>query len=120
MTSIYKHSDPTIAKVLVGNKCDLDADRKVSKSQVRLRGIDLNQAQKIAQEHGMDYFETSAKENINIQEVMVYIMDKVYENLYAKTDDTEGDNQGGGGLRLDRESYIKKPEANGGDCKCFK
>ena len=37
----------------------------------------------------MDYFETSAKENINIQEVMVYIMDKVYENLYAKGDEQD-------------------------------
>jgi len=38
----------------------------------------------------MEYFETSAKDNINIQEVMTYIMDKVYDNLHAKnTADTE-------------------------------
>ena len=74
INSIYKHSDPTIAKVLVGNKLDLE-DRIVSKSE----------AQKLADEHGMEYFETSAKNNINIQEVMTHIMDKVYENLYAGT-----------------------------------
>jgi GTPase SAR1 family protein len=74
MNSIYKHSDPSIAKVLVGNKLDLEGERVVSKSE----------AQKIAQEHGMSYFETSAKDNINIQEVMQHIMDKVYENLYSK------------------------------------
>jgi hypothetical protein len=33
----------------------------------------------------MEYFETSAKNNINIQEVMTHIMDKVYDNLYAGT-----------------------------------
>ena len=86
MTSIYKHSDPSIAKVLVGNKLDLESERVVSKSE----------AQKIASEHGMEYFETSAKDNINIQEVMTYIMDKVYENLYAKnTADTEGEDHDG-------------------------
>jgi GTPase SAR1 family protein len=56
MNSIYKHSDPNIAKVLVGNKLDLNDERLVSKSE----------AQKIATEHGMEYFETSAKNNHNI------------------------------------------------------
>lgn len=79
MNSIYKHSDPSIAKVLVGNKLDLESERVVSKSE----------AQKIAQEHGMAYFETSAKDNINIQEVLYHIMDKVYENLYAKGDNED-------------------------------
>jgi len=73
INSIYKHSDPSISKVLVGNKLDLEADRVISRSE----------AQKLAAEHGMEYFETSAKNNINIQELMNHIMDKVYENLYA-------------------------------------
>ena len=33
MNSIYKHSDPNIAKVLVGNKLDLQEDRVVSKNE---------------------------------------------------------------------------------------
>ena len=56
MNSIYKHADPNIAKVLVGNKLDLDDQRIVS----------THEAQKIAQDHGMEYFETSAKNNTNI------------------------------------------------------
>lgn len=41
----------------------------------------------------MDYFETSARDNVNIQELLQYIMDKVYDNLYAKGDlDQEIDN----------------------------
>lgn len=67
----------------------------------------------------MEYFETSAKENINIQEVMVYIMDKVYENLYSKEQDSEED-PGKGPKRLDPGSHIKQPQAQGGDCKCLK
>ena len=73
MNSIYKHSDPSIAKVLVGNKVDLESERKIPK----------HVAAKLAQEHGMEYFETSAKLNHNITEVINSILDKVYETLYA-------------------------------------
>ena len=86
INSIYKQADPSIAKVLVGNKLDLESERVVSK----------NEGRKIAQEHGMEYFETSAKDDINIQEVMLHIMDKVYDNLYAKsTNETDGDDWAG-------------------------
>ena len=46
--------------MLVGNKVDMVDDRKISKSQ----------ALKIAHEHGIEYFETSAKEDVNIKEMM--------------------------------------------------
>ncbi len=38
----------------------------------------------MAEEHDIKYFETSAKENINVNEVMQFIMKAVYENLYSK------------------------------------
>ena len=67
----------------------------------------------------MDYFETSAKENINIQELMMFIMDKVYENLYSqKTNDTEN-NPDRPSLKLGENP---KPAGGGGagECKCMK
>lgn len=73
MNSIYKHADPSIAKVLVGNKIDLEDERVVSKSE----------GMKLAHEHGMEYIETSARENINIHELMQHIMGKVFDVLYA-------------------------------------
>jgi hypothetical protein len=33
MSSIYKNTDPSISKVLVGNKLDLESERAVSKSE---------------------------------------------------------------------------------------
>lgn len=85
MSSIYKHADANIAKVLIGNKLDLDHERIISRSC----------AEKLAKEHGMEYFETSAKDSINIQEVMSYIMERVYENLYSQgTADSEEDHDG--------------------------
>lgn len=73
MNSIYKHADPKITKVLVGNKLDLEQDRVVL----------TNDAKKLAGEHGMEYFETSARDNINIQEVLQHMMGKVYDSLFA-------------------------------------
>jgi small GTP-binding protein len=43
---------------LVGNKCDLESARKIQKAE----------GQKLAEEYGFHFFETSAKENINIFE----------------------------------------------------
>ena len=37
---------------------------------------------KLAQEHDMAYFETSAAQNFNIKEMMEHIMDKVYDVVY--------------------------------------
>ena len=72
--SIYRHStDTSLPKVLVGNKMDLaNADGQ------KLRAVAKSEALKIASEHEIEYFETSAKENINIHEVMIHIMGKVY------------------------------------------
>lgn len=54
-----------------------------------MRAVLKSEALKIAQEHDIAYFETSAKENINLKEVMTHIMCQVYENLYAKAVEEE-------------------------------
>jgi len=115
MLSIYKQADPNIARVLVGNKLDLDGDRIVTNSDAR----------KLAAEHGMDYFETSAKDNVNIKEVMTYIMDKVYENLYGKgTVQTEEDAADAAKQSITLNRNNSKREAaqgrGGQDCRCLK
>eukprot|EP00350_Pseudokeronopsis_sp_OXSARD2_P011094 CAMPEP_0170556544 /NCGR_PEP_ID=MMETSP0211-20121228/17383_1 /TAXON_ID=311385 /ORGANISM="Pseudokeronopsis sp., Strain OXSARD2" /LENGTH=155 /DNA_ID=CAMNT_0010866951 /DNA_START=165 /DNA_END=633 /DNA_ORIENTATION=+ len=114
INSIYRHQDPSIAKVLVGNKCDLDDERVVGK----------NVARKIAEEHGMDYFETSAKKSINIQEMMTHIMDKVYDNLYAGSVEAEVE-VGKQSVMLKRGttsnlSNNSNNQGGYGDCKCAK
>ena len=115
MNSIYKHADPSIAKVLVGNKIDLEDQRCVSKAE----------ATKIAQEHGMDYFETSARDNINIQELLQYIMDKVYDNLYSKnTNDTDENDPGKISIQINKKNHLERNDGGSGgnsikdDCRC--
>ena len=47
--------------MLIGNKCDLSDQRAVDKERGQL----------LADEHGIKFMETSAKDNINIKEVSV-------------------------------------------------
>ena len=68
LESIYQHADPSIVKVLVGNKIDLEEERKVNREE----------AKGLAEQHKMMYFETSAKLNKNIDELMHYLMEQVY------------------------------------------
>ena len=76
LESIYMHADPNIAKVLVGNKIDLEDERKVS----------TEEAQRLAEQHKMKYFETSAKLNKNIDELMADLMNDVYKRMFSTTE----------------------------------
>ena len=65
LESIYEHADPKIIKVLVGNKLDLADERKVS----------TQEAKDLADQHKMNYFETSAKLDKNVNELIQYLME---------------------------------------------
>ena len=60
-----------IIKVVVGNKCDLVKERRVSQ----------NDAEKICRKHGLDYLETSAKININIDNIFQKIVSVVESKI---------------------------------------
>ena len=75
-----KNGGENLPVFVVGNKVDL-AD---ANSQEH-RAVMKSEALKLASEHDISYFETSAKENLNITELMQHIMSKVYDNLYQKS-----------------------------------
>ena len=79
INSLSEHADPNICKVLVGNKIDLADQRKVTKIEAR----------KLAGDNEMEYFETSAKENTNVKELINYIMGEVYEKLMQDEQDED-------------------------------
>ena len=60
---------------LFGNKCDLE-DRIISKEEAEL----------FAKNYNILYFETSAKENINVKESIEIFANEVYENLLKNED----------------------------------
>ena len=71
LTEVKKHAGPQVIKFLVGNKCDLENERKVSKKE----------GQDFADSLGIQFLETSAKEKINIDEIFIKLASTVYESL---------------------------------------
>ena len=55
---IQTHANPNVAKLLIGNKCDLENERAVS----------AQEGKEYAESLGMNFLETSAKNKINIEE----------------------------------------------------
>eukprot|EP00826_Nyctotherus_ovalis_P053043 TRINITY_DN682_c0_g3_i1.p2 TRINITY_DN682_c0_g3~~TRINITY_DN682_c0_g3_i1.p2 ORF type:complete len:199 (+),score=67.23 TRINITY_DN682_c0_g3_i1:77-673(+) len=91
--TIQDHADERIVKYLVGNKADLAEERKVNKQE----------ALHVANHYKMKYYETSARNNVNVKEVIEDITKEVYETISAKETHTQihgrrntSDNQGKG------------------------
>lgn len=55
--NINEHASEDVERMLIGNKCDMEDKRLISEERGR----------KVAEENGIKFFETSAKENINIE-----------------------------------------------------
>ena len=95
MESIFEHADQNICKVMVGNKIDLEDERKISK----------NEAEQLASKYHMKYFEASAKQDIGISAFFETLMTEVYHKRFSEEPRktfslqpnaaaaTEGDNQ---------------------------
>ena len=70
MKQLKQHSREDICKVLVGNKCDMS------------RVVSTEEGQKLAEEYGMQFFETSAKSGINIQEAFMALGKEIKQKFF--------------------------------------
>jgi GTPase SAR1 family protein len=97
---IERHAGRTINRVLLGNKCDVDDSSRVGACLHRFRsnvgsrhlltspGLDARmqavthaEGESLAREHGMAFFETSAKEDIGVSEAFTSLMRQVVAQL---------------------------------------
>lgn len=88
------HSDTTVARMLVGNKCDLENIRSVSVEE----GKDLAEAQ------GLFFVETSALDSTNVRIAFEKVILDIYNNVSRKqlNSDTYKDK-----LTVSRVSLVK-------------
>ncbi|MEL7341607.1 MAG: hypothetical protein AAGM67_14100 [Bacteroidota bacterium] len=58
-------------RILIGNKCDMEDERKVSRAE----------GERLAQMLGIQFFETSAKEDLNVEDAFLTIAREVKDRL---------------------------------------
>lgn len=90
-----------IPSVLVGNKVDLnDNERKVS----------FEEGEKLAQENNINFYEISAKENINIKKCISYLVkeimqNKLYDDRIEDSFTIEDDSKSGNDKRHEKNCF---------------
>lgn len=88
----------------MGNKCDLEDERVVS----------TERGKQLADQIGLEFFETSAKENINVKAVFERLVDIICDKMSESLDqDPSLVNSQTKGTRLTENTA---PE--GGSCQC--
>ncbi|NXM87400.1 RAB10 protein, partial [Oenanthe oenanthe] len=69
ISDIYEKAGDEVDVILLGNKCDKESERVVPKQK----------GEKLAWEYGMPFFETSAKENVNIEHAFSVLTKEILE-----------------------------------------
>ncbi|CAJ1961377.1 unnamed protein product [Cylindrotheca closterium] len=98
ISQIQQHADVHVNKILVGNKCDM-LDEKV---------VSTEEGEKLAKEFGIQFFECSAKNDINVDSSFVNIGRSVKDRLLAEGQG--GPSQKSSGVTLNNNNGgAKKP-----------
>ncbi|XP_062975404.1 ras-related protein Rab-3D [Elgaria multicarinata webbii] len=79
-TQIKTYSWDNAQVILVGNKCDLEDDRV----------IPTEDSKRLADELGFEFFEASAKDNINVKQVFERLVDIICEKMNESLDASPG------------------------------
>jgi len=70
---VRTYAESNVNLVLIGNKCDLENEKAIPKEK----------GQEIADEYDVKFFETSAKENINVQEAFSCLVNMVCDRMFS-------------------------------------
>lgn len=82
LRNIEEHANEDVEKMILGNKCDMDDRRIVSKER----------GEQIAKEHGIRFLETSAKTNINIEQAFYNLAEDILKKQLSKDNEETSQN----------------------------
>ncbi|KAI3459714.1 hypothetical protein Pfo_016377 [Paulownia fortunei] len=68
------HSDTTVARMLVGNKCDLE----------NIRDVSVEEGKSLAESEGLFFMETSALDSTNVKKAFEIVIREIYNNVSRK------------------------------------
>lgn len=69
--NIEQHASDNVDKLLIGNKCDMVSEKQVEAAR----------GQALAEEYGIDFFEASAKSNMNVNQAFTSIAKIIKKRL---------------------------------------
>ena len=78
LRTILEHSNTDVEKMILGNKCDMEEQRQISKER----------GEAIAKENGIPFLETSAKNNINVEEAFLQMSERILDKLPGSVPET--------------------------------
>lgn len=76
LRNINEHASEDVERMLIGNKCDMDDKRLISEER----------GKSVATENGIKFYETSAKDNINIEIAFITLAEDILNKQNPNTD----------------------------------
>uniref|UniRef100_A0A8C0U4X9 small monomeric GTPase n=1 Tax=Cyanistes caeruleus TaxID=156563 RepID=A0A8C0U4X9_CYACU len=76
--NIEEHASSDVERMILGNKCDMNEKRQVSKEK----------GEKLAIDYGIKFLETSAKSSINVEEAFFTLARDIMTKLNRKMNDS--------------------------------
>ncbi|XP_058196645.1 ras-related protein RABA5b [Rhododendron vialii] len=74
LDELNTHCDTTVARILVGNKCDLE----------NIRDVSIDEGKSLAQEEGLFFIETSALDSTNVNAAFEIVIRQIYNDVSRK------------------------------------
>ncbi|KAB1213391.1 Ras-related protein RABA5d [Morella rubra] len=74
LDELKTHSDTTVARMLVGNKCDLE----------NIRSVSVEEGTSLAEAEGLFFMETSALDSTNVKKAFELVIREIYNNVSRK------------------------------------
>ena len=98
---VQKEAGKNISIILVGNKCDLENERKITKEKGQEKAKNLKCA----------FFETSALSGVNISQIFEELTNNIYDSTGGNKNDEEFDiefENDNKGVNLNKDETLKK------------